>query len=212
MMMRNVAKVMVLAVLLGTAGTVAGQDWGEPASNWEAQLSVIGGHWTGGTIDETRVGGARARADVDGGWLVGVRGGMEQEMFGWEVTLAEAFADMDVQTAALAGAESGSHANMFLANVDLLLFPTGNEIGDGRIRPFFAAGPGLVHIDTDFNHADDTTAFGINAGAGVKFLLGEDGNPVIRIDWRWHFYFGGDAGLDDHFYRQEIVLGIGFRF
>lgn len=209
---RTIGRILAVMVVVGCSAPVLAQEWDEPASEWEAQAFFFGGHWTGGTIDETTIGGARAKADVDGGWMVGVRAGMEQVMFGWEVTLAGVFADMDVTTNAFSGAESGDHANMLLANVDLLFFPTGNEIGDGRIRPFIAAGPGLVHIDTDFSHADDTTALGVNAGVGIKFLLGEDGNPVLRFDWRWHFYFAGDAGLDDHFYSQELCAGIGFRF
>ena len=209
---RNLSKLLAVMVLLAVAAPVLAQEWEKPAGNWETQAFLIAGHLTGGRLDKHTANGITETADVDGGWLVGVRFGMDQEMFGWEATLAQSFADMDVDSTAFALNDSSGHANMLLANVDLLLYPTGNEIGDGRIRPFFAVGPGLVHIDTDFDHADNTTAFGINAGAGVKFLLGEDGNPVVRFDWRWHFYFAGDAGLNDHFYRQEITAGIGLRF
>ena len=44
-----------------------------------------------------------------------------------------------------------------------------------------------------------------------KFLLGDEGNPVLRVEWRWHYMAGSSSDVDD-FYRQEIVVGIGFRY
>lgn len=209
---RRFCKILAVIILLGVAVPAPGQEWEMSASDWEMQVSLIGGYLSGGSIDNAVVNGERTKADTEGGWLVGVRIGMEQEMFGWELMLAESFADLDASSGEFGLERTRGHANMFLANLDLLLFPTGNDIGDGRIRPFLAIGPGLAYLDTSFDHADGTTMFGVNAGAGIKFLLGEDGNPVLRFDWRWHFYFAADAGLDEDLYRQELTMGIGFRF
>ena len=45
---------------------------------------------------------------------------------------------------------------------------------------------------------------------GVKFLLGDQGNPVLRFDYRWHHFFGsGDLNDMD---EQEITVGLGIHF
>jgi hypothetical protein len=73
-------------------------------------------------------------------------------------------------------------------------------------------GPGLVWLFSDFDKADNELMYDTNLGAGIKFLLGDNGNPVLRFDWRWHYIVGSTAGLENSMYRQELTIGIGFTF
>ena len=58
---------------------------------------------------------------------------------------------------------------------------------------------------------DGEWLYDISAGAGFKLLTGDEGNPVVRFDWRWHLM---DDFSDDFewVYQQEFSLGVGFRF
>ena len=59
---KKIGGILAVMVLATCTSSVWAQEWDQPASNWEAQAFFFGGHWTGGTIDETTIGGARAKA------------------------------------------------------------------------------------------------------------------------------------------------------
>jgi hypothetical protein len=208
---RIYAYVMIVFVVL--AGAASGQSVGP--EDWDTQwhLDLHSGYLTGGTILRTDIDGEPVKVKTDSYWLIGGHVGAEQEYLGWEATLAGAFADMDVDFDKFADVTaSGKDSSLLLTNVDALVFPFGNDLGDGRIRPFLCIGPGLVWLFSDFEQADNELMYDTNLGAGIKFLLGDNGNPVLRLDWRWHYIVGSTAGLENSMYRQELTIGIGFSF
>ena len=203
-----------LAVIISS---LAGIGWSQvvetPEYDTDWQISLVSGFFTGGTFMHTKIEDEPVAAEADDGWLVGMRIGAEQEYLGWEVTLAGVFADMDIKADPFASSPpSATDYNLFLANINANWFVFGNDMADGRVRPFLTAGPGLAYLNTDFDQADNEVMFAFNVGAGIKFLLGDEGNPVLRLDWRWHQIIGSTAGLENSMYRQELSVGIGVRF
>jgi hypothetical protein len=204
-------------VMAGMMGLwwAAGSAWGQAVENTpgkvEWQTSLFSGMFTGGTLANTTVNGEAVKVETGTAWLNGVRFGFDQEYFGIEGTVAGAFADEDLKAAPEAGLGSGGNTSLLLVNANLMVYPSGNDFADGRIKPFVTVGPGLAHLWTDFSQTDNETMFDWNAGIGVKFLLGENGNPVLRIDYRWYQLFGtGD--LKSSMFRQELSIGLGIRF
>ena len=181
--------------------------------NVDLEVSLFGGFFTGGTLLRTTdTVGESIEADVDDGIAIGLRIGIEQEFLGLELSGMGVFSDMDLRADPAADIPSVKDASMLLANVNVLWFPIGNALADGRVRPFVTLGPDLVYLTSDYDQADNETMLGVNIGAGIKFLLGDSGNPVLRFDWRWHYIVGSTAGLENQIYRQELTAGIGIRF
>jgi opacity protein-like surface antigen len=209
-MFNQAGKLVLIVLLFGSA--VFGQELEvEQDSEWQGSLAL--GFFSGDTIVKTRTDeGEPVKAETNDGFLLGVRLGQESEFAGWEVTLANVFTDMNLDADPAADVDNDADANLFLANLNLLVMPIGNKWGEGRIRPYFTVGPGVVYLDSDFEDADGETMFSLNLGGGVKFLLGYDGKYVFRLDYRWHQIFGDSAGLDSSIYSQEISAGIGIRF
>ncbi|MBN1844993.1 MAG: outer membrane beta-barrel protein [Sedimentisphaerales bacterium] len=178
---------------------------------WEADFYT--GYFSGGTLLRTRVQGEPVDVDMDSGLLLGLRLGADQEYFGVEVSLACVLADLDLNADPAAVLPSASDASILLGDINLLVYPTGNALAEGRVKPFITAGPGIGVFDTDFDDkVSNETAFDVNVGGGIKFLLGDQGNPVLRLDYRWHLFTSTSSGLDDDLTRQEITVGLGLRF
>ena len=76
------------------------QAWGQEPITLEGdrsyEASFVSGYFTGGTFLDTRVDGEKVRAKTDGGYLLGVRLGADEEYLGLELTTAGVFADMDL--------------------------------------------------------------------------------------------------------------------
>jgi len=206
--------VILLTIVLGAfAAPLWAQAPGtqERLNDWQACFTS--GYFTGGTVLRTHVNGESVKADIDTGWQIGLKLGVDQEYTGLELTTAAVFANMDlVHDPYVTFLPSSNNATWLLANLDALIYPTGNQLVDGRVRPFIAIGPGLAHLSSDFDKADNKTMFDVNVGGGIKLLLGDQGNPIVRLDWRWHYIVGSTAGLANQMNRQELTLGIGFRF
>ena len=100
---------------------------------------------------------------------------------------------------------------MALKSLNFFWYPSGNTLDEGRFRPFLTVGPGLGFYDSDFDQVDGELLYDVNVGVGFKLLTGDEGNPVIRLDWRWHIMKDFDDNFD-WMYRQELSLGVGFRF
>jgi hypothetical protein len=206
----TMALAMVLAMAL-TAAPTWGQAVGAAPGEVQWQAGGFGGWFTGGTIvSNAVVNGEPVRATTDEGWLFGVRVGADQEYLGAEATIAGVFQDLNLEAAPEAGLRGGD-ASWLLASLNALVYPAGNALADGRIKPFVTVGPGLAYLDSDFREADNETMFAWNAGLGVKFLLGEDGNPILRIDYRW-YQMMGTGELKSNMWRQELSVGLGIRF
>jgi len=196
------------------------QAWAQQAGGLERptewNVSFVNGYFTGGTWSTTQLAGERVKVETDGGWLVGLRFGSEEEYLGWEAMAAGVFMNMDLKAdEALFDLQpslrSDDDASLFLAALNLLWYPAGNDMGDGRMRPFLTVGPGLAHFTSDFEEVDGETMFDWNVGGGIKFLLGDEGNPALRFDYRFYQMFG-QGELNSNIYRQEISVGIGIRF
>jgi len=205
-------RVLLMAAAISAAGAhVSAQSmYDEPPGKW--QLSFFSGYMTGGTIVRTHVNGEQVTAKTDEGLLVGLRFGADAEYLGWEVTAGGVFADLDVDVDPAALRSYGNDSFMFLGNINAMIYPTGGEMADGRIRPFITAGPGLAHFTSDFDQADNETMFDVNVGLGVKCLLGDTGDTFLRVDWRWYYIVGSTAGLENSIYRQELSIGLGLAF
>ena len=209
--MRRRKQVLLIVVLLASTGPLLGQMAGEEGKiDWQA--SLVSGWFSGETILRGQTVGNEYQVKTDDGVLVGLRLSGEREYFGGEITLAGVFQDMHIKKDPTAIMPSASDSRMFLFGFNTLIFPTGNTLLEGRFRPFLTVGPGLAVIDTDFDRVSNETMFNLNVGAGVKFLLGDDGNPVLRFDWRWYYMVGSVTGLENKMYNQEFTVGLGIRF
>ena len=214
MTLRNAHYLLPIIIML-IAGDVYAQAPESPETPTDWQVSFASGYFTGGSFLRTKnADGERITAEANDGWLIGLRFGAEQEYLGWEATLAGVFGDMDLvaDRFAVDDLPSTQDYSLLLANINANWFFVGNDWAQGRIRPFLTIGPGLAHLNSDFDQADNETMFAVNAGAGIKFLLGDEGNPVLRFDWRWHQLIGSTAGLESSMYRQELSVGLGIRF
>jgi len=209
--MRKYRIIGVVAILLVFSEVSVAQPSGsfERPDDW--QVSVFVGHLSGDTLMETTVANDEpVRARSDGGMVAGVRVGVDREFSGIEAALLVGFSDLDLQADPAAGLSDGD-ADLYLGTLNLLWYPTGNELDAGRFRPFFTFGSGLGFFDSDFDEVDSELLYDVNVGAGFKLLTGDEGNPVIRLDWRWHIMKDFDNNFD-RMYRQELSLGVGFRF
>ncbi|MCK5269748.1 MAG: outer membrane beta-barrel protein [Sedimentisphaerales bacterium] len=208
---RQVLQMLLVVVLLASAGPLSGQMAGENDEiDWQA--SLVSGWFSGATILRGQTIGDEYQLKTDDGVLIGLRLSGEQEYFGGEITLAGVFQDLNLKKNPAAIMSSPSDSTMFLFSFNALIFPTGNTLCEGRVRPFLTIGPGLAIIDTDFDKVSNETIFNMNVGTGVKFLLGDEGNPVLRFDWRWYYMVGSTAGLENSMYHQELTVGLGIRF
>jgi len=200
---------LVIAVPFSPAlGQLAGSQ--ERQTDWQAYFTT--GYFDAGTVLNTQVRGESVKVEMDEGWLFGVRAGADQEFFGLEALIAGVISDMDLIADPAANLTSGHDASVFLADVNLLWFPVGNSLADGRVRPFATIGTGLGIFDTDFYKVENEAAWDFNVGGGIKFLLGDQGNPILRFDYRWHIFTTSSSGLNADIYRQELTMGLGFRF
>lgn len=208
---KQVLQMLLAVVLLASTEPLSGQMVGEKGEiDWQA--SLVSGWFSGATILRGQTGGEDYQLKTDDGILTGLRLSGEQEYFGGEITLAGVFQDLNLKKNPAAIMSSPSDSSMFLFSFNALIFPTGNTLLEGRVRPFLTVGPGLAIIDTDFNKVSNETIFNMNVGTGVKFLLGDEGNPVLRFDWRWYYMVGSTAGLANKMYNQELTVGLGIRF
>ncbi|KPK78253.1 MAG: hypothetical protein AMJ79_00155 [Phycisphaerae bacterium SM23_30] len=205
---------VVVLMVLFIAGPAFGQFAGEVETPTDWQVSFVSGYFSGGGLLSTRVGPQNelVKVEAHSAWLAGLRFGADQEYLGWEITAAGAFADLHVKAAPQDSLSSGRDLNVFLGDLNALLFPAGNSLANGRLRPFITAGGGVAHFDSNFDEIGAETAFDVNAGAGLKVLLGETGKYHLRLDWRWHYMTGGGKGIQENLYRQELTLGLGIRF
>jgi hypothetical protein len=212
--MNRLAIFMAAGLMAGSAAwgqAFEKEKFAQTPTDWE--ISAITGYFTGGEVWNGRVDGVPAKADTDGGFLVGVRFGADQEYLGWEVGVSGVFEDMELEhDPSDIGLPSPSETRWLLGNVNALWYPFGNDIAEGRVRPFFTAGPGVAGFFSDLDQVDGEAAFDVNVGLGVKLLLGEQKNPVLRFDYRWHYMTATTGELKDNIFRQEITVGLGIRF
>ena len=186
------------------------EEQSEERTDWQAYFTT--GFFSASTLLDTRVEGERVKVDMDEGWLIGGRIGADWEYVGLEVTLAAVLADMDLKADPAADLPSANDASVLLCDINFLWYPVGNAIADGRIKPYATIGTGLGVFDTDYKMVDNELAWDVNVGGGIKFLLGDQGNPIVRLDYRWHFFDSSGSGLDNDLYFQELSLGLGIRF
>ena len=203
---------LVLAGIAVTFSPVLGQMAGSPERETDWQAFFTTGFFDGGTLLNTQVEGEKVEVDIDEGWLIGVRLGADWEYLGVEASIAGVLSDMDLKADPAADLTKANDASVLLGGINLLWFPVGNALGDGRIRPFATVGAGIGVFDTDFYKVENEAAWDVNVGGGIKFLLGDEGIPVIRLDYRWHFFASSSSGLNSDLYHQELTLGLGFRF
>ncbi len=201
---------MALAVASMAAAQVTPQETGQ--KGWH--VDAVSGVFSGGTWAQTRTDlGEPVKVTTDEGWLIGVRAGQDTEFLGWEASVAGVFADMDVKAAPqVLGVDSAEDSGLVLLDVNGLWYPFGDNLGDGRIKPYGSIGPGLAYFTSDYSDVDNELMFDVNLGFGVKFLLGDQGNPVIRADYRWYAMYGSDDDMRNRIYRQALTLGIGWNF
>ncbi len=207
-MTKQIITTIIAAAFLPAAAQAqfsAPSDWN---SQWQA--SLVSGYFTGGTlIDEVTPIGDNRKIDESSGWLLGLRAGVDQEFWGWEAMIAGVFADVDEKELPTAAINTSGDASWLLTGLNLMVYPTGNEFANGRVRPFLTIGPALAAHFSDDGYTDGDAMFDVNLGGGVKILLGDQGNPVLRFDWRWHYMTASSIDTQN---RQEFTVGIGINF
>jgi hypothetical protein len=98
-----------------------------------------------------------------------------------------------------------TNTNLFVASARLLLAlsPVTNRVGF-----YIAAGPALLTRGKNtFDDDKSRTDFGGNAGAGLRFGLGERNNAAIRLDFEDYLYNGDFGGGDD--FQNDLVASLG---
>lgn len=201
--------VMLLTLVAGT--NLYGQAAGSFEKPQDWQIGVYTGWLSGEKLGRTRVAGEAVDARMDDGWLFGVRASVEETYLGAEVRVAGLFSSLDVDADPAADIPTGDDADGLLLNLDLVVYPLGDTVADGRIRPYVSAGPGLAYIDTDFEPFGSEAMLDLNIGGGSKFLLGDEGNMLLQVDFRWHRWDGSGA-FNDNIWPVELTVGLGMRF
>ena len=98
-----------------------------------------------------------------------------------------------------------TNTNLLVASARLLLAlsPVTNRVGF-----YIAAGPALLTRGKNtFDDDKSRTDFGGNAGAGLRFGLGERNNAAIRLDFEDYLYNGDFGGGDD--FQNDLVASLG---
>ena len=98
-----------------------------------------------------------------------------------------------------------TNTNLFVASARLLLAlsPVTNRVGF-----YIAGGPALLTRGKNtFDDDKSRTDFGGNAGAGLRFGLGERNNAAIRLDFEDYLYNGDFGGGDD--FQNDLVASLG---
>ncbi|MBN2209812.1 MAG: outer membrane beta-barrel protein, partial [Sedimentisphaerales bacterium] len=201
---------VVVFMLVGMAAGAFGQmgTLGVESSEW--QVGLFGGWYTGGELQtKTYSVVGEVKAESDSGYIAGIRFGQDGEYLGWEATAAMAGADLNIEFDQLTATQAEIDAydldsdsfSMLLVNVNAMFYPAGNDIAEGRVRPFVTVGPGFASVFSDYGAIDGETVFDANVGLGVKFLLGDDGRTVLRFDYRWYYLVGSTADLRNSIYR-----------
>lgn len=142
---------------------------------------------------------------TDDGLMLGLRLGRESTYWGWELGFAGVFADEKVSN--IDGVSTGD-ARWYLFNADLMLFPFGDNMASGTLRPFVCAGPGVAYYASDNDVLDSKAMFDLNLGVGTSITISES-LPDLRVDYRWHFM--GSSEYDRGCYK-ELSIGICFEF
>lgn len=221
MIIKRMQAVLAVILVLGCAAGALGQMGMQGVEENEWQVGLFGGWFTGGEL-QTRTYGVvgEVKADADDGYITGLRFGQDGEYLGWEATTAFTGADLNIEFDQLTATQTEIDAydldadsvSMLLVNVNAMIYPTGNDIAEGRVRPFVTVGPGFASVFSDYGAIDGETVFDVNVGLGVKFLLGDDGRTVLRLDYRWYYLVGSTANLRNSIYRQELSIGLGVKF
>jgi len=201
-----------------------GQPAGSVGRPQDWQIHLFGGALSGETLIETAFGPGTVTTRADSGIMTGLRLGVDGEYNGWELTLAAVFSDVDIMAPfPVTDLPIEIDSSLYLATINLMHFPAGNSMADGRVRPFITVGTGLGYLRSDFpagasgslaedlNELDSEWLYDVNSGFGIKFLLGETGDSILRVDWRWHLMRDFSSEFE-RIYRQEISVGIGMRF
>ena len=98
-----------------------------------------------------------------------------------------------------------TNTNLFVASARLMLAlsPVTNRVGF-----YIAGGPALLTRGRNtFDDDKSRTDFGGNAGAGLRFGLGERNNAAIRLDFEDYLYNGDFGGGDD--FQNDLVASLG---
>ena len=122
-------------------------------------------------------------------------GWMGAGVIGWEADLAYTPEFFEGDDDDLDAFDGDSNVTSIMGNV-LVGIPIGGQTGGG-VRPYFAAGAGLLQTrveDPDAVFEIDNNDFGINVGAGVMGFMTD--NVGFRGDLRYFRGFGEDTTND----------------
>ena len=211
--MPNCSKYKVVLLLLVFTPCLSGQglapDYQDDGFNW--RWGVFGGSITGDTIMETTVNGEFVSPRSDSGWQAGLRLEADKEMWGFDFEISTTQADLDLRAGSFATVPSASRADVYLGGVNLLWYPTGNKLANGRMRPFLSTGAGLGVYDSDFSQIDGELVSNLSVGCGIKWLIDDEGKTALRVDYRHHMMEDFDNNFDT-MYHRSITAGLSFDF
>ena len=185
--MRSMTWLLVVAALFGAPGAVfAG---GGSKGDWE--IGVYGGYAWLDDYDFLK---------PEDGPLAGARlGYFLTSAWGLEASVQRIFSDTDMQ---MLGVED---VDMKIDSGRLNLLY--NFAPGSSIRPFLTGGVGVENVNTE--GLGESSDFGWNAGAGLRFFLSPSVN--LRLDGRFVSASVGDV-IDETAGNVEASLGLGFLF
>ncbi len=208
--MKRIVSAFALLGLISGLASAAG--FNEP-SGWDnmfegdMEATVFMGIFQGGDVATGVISSDGESNDIktDDGTMIGVRFGKDSTTWGWEMTLATAFADENLTN--YDGTSTGN-ANWYFLNADLMLYPFGDDCADGTLQPYVCAGPGLAYYSSDTDALDSKALFDMNIGTGTAITISED-LPELRLDYRWHFIGGSEYDRSTY---TELTLGVTLDF
>ena len=136
--------------------------------------------------DTNATGREELRAILSDGPVLGLRIGWASPFLGLEVETARALARVEVRSEH--GVDFPNHGEApFLLSAQLVLYPAGDKLWGGRLRPHLLAGLGgmLVSVDLD-NVGGQRHEFASTRilGAGLRFSLRPNGDVERFLDLR----------------------------
>ena len=187
----------------------------ELLDGWKAEASFSAGALLGDDEigrDVNATGGEDLIASLDDGGAIAIRLGLHSEYIGLEGSLLFGTEQIEVENEF--GVDFPNHGEVpFSISADVLVYPFGFSLFDGRLRPYVTTGIGGTLLRVDLDNISDKESYFLltwNLGGGVKWVLDKDGGVYLDARVTNHHVFEDDP--IDSFDMQSILIGIGFRF
>ena len=212
------------ALALGMATAAQAADEGHWYAGIQGGVAMPGGE----TFNDGDA-GLNLQQELDGGWAGGLLGGYDFGNLRLEADMTRRYNDMDEIEVFNAGglgfplgestAQGETTANSLMLNVLL----DWDDMGDGKIEPFFGGGLGIAKLKYDDIAAgmnalvdDSDTVFAYQAIAGLRYAITE----AVELALSYRYFKTEDATLQDalnnsfkaDYDSHDLMMALVYRF